>query len=340
MTVLLEASSLANPLAEAWRSAFETAGVATIGVLTKGRIDSPIRGWTSLDAVEGWEPETVVSWWGLSMGRDSRLSRMFPQARHAVIVDTFPNASRGLTELREWLRNLRPPRRPDVLVTYSDEMTANLRRRRLLDQRTTVVSLLQPYPLSMHRDTRLGTGSPSVIFTGRADLLMSDNPRMAKDRLGPLLSAFRETGLRVVVCQPDDEVLADYLANLGFEFYPRLTNEQVLVGALAEEIAGHSLHYCGYHVANRTIRRRVAQGLSSRFSLGVTANTPILVPMEAVSSRRFLLEHGIGSGVSGPMDVEAVLARGHDMREAWRQRHEQWSAEGKAAVLHAILGRS
>lgn len=332
--VVVEASSLINPLAEAWRRAFEAVGAESTGALIGSEEAASSPAWLPVDEI-GTAPHCIVSWWGLAAEEHSVLAERFPSARHVVIVDTYPNASRPLTEVREWLRAKRRGSRADLYICYSNEMVKMLDQRRLVGP-AKALPLLQPFDITMHRDST----SPdilSIIFTGRSDLLFSATQKMAKDALGPLLCAYQSRGFEITVADPGN-VNRDVLIEKGFRLYPRMTNSEVLDGCLASEIAAHSFQLCTYAVTNSTIGRRVNNGLSSRFALGVTANTPVIVSPAAGSSARFVRENKIGLVDDDPMAVARAASQLDQMRANWRDRHAAWSTQGQSAMLRHIMG--
>lgn len=338
-TVYVEAFSLNNPLAEAWRIAFASVADVAIGVNVGQPRDRLPEGWINKeDLGSGYpSPDSIVTWWGLDSIRKSCLTTFYPKARRVLVVDTYPNASNSLTEGREALRAVRSPRKPDVAVTYSDEMSTVIKQRRLLPPGTEFISLLQPFPISAHKDSLDDPREDSLIFTGRSDLLFERTGRMKKDALGRQLLAFQALGLHVTVASPGVKELEAKLQEYGIETYPRLTNEEVLRGDLASIISKHEFHYCGYHVTNPTLARRIKLGLSSRFALGLTASTPIVCQQSASSAMDLLLKQGIGGSLSLLTDKNRGSI-GSEYRSNWRRKHQGWAIEGQRSKLAEIVG--
>jgi hypothetical protein len=338
----LEVTSLTNPLAEGWRRTFEIAGYDVHGVVL-GDLEDPDQlppGWTHVSRVGRASFDVVASWWGLASARHSILARN-SRARHVVIVDTYPNASRLLSELREYWAFQRDVRsHPDVLLCYSDEMARALRRRLIGWSRAHIASMLQPFPLAMHRDrTRPAKRDDGVIFTGRSDLLLARDTSMAKDALGDLLQSIVGLGIPVTVQEPADIDLRLKLKTLGFSFYERLTNDEILDGTLGSIINQHGAQLCLYNNANSTISRRMRNGLSSRFAVGVTANTPALVPAVATSSARWVEQHGVGAPIDTAREVaDYVGLESHAPFDRWRTEHADWSSEGQVGHLRRSIG--
>lgn len=185
----------------------------------------------------------------------------------------------------------------------------------------------------MHREGPAYRDPGSLIFTGRADLLYNRSTSMRKDSLGGFLEGFIKDGLSVRVQEPRDPDSRQFLVSRGYKFYPYMTNEDVLRGSLAEVIVEHEFQLCYYNACSRTIRRRMAGGMSSRFALGLTANTPIILPREAKSSLSFVLDKAIGAEVNEPRDIGTPDER---LFESWKSNHFQWSAEGQRSELWKI----
>lgn len=339
LKVSLEVTSLVNPLAEAWRQALVIAGYDVAGVV-RGRVSEELPiGWVrSHDAPTN--PDILVSWWGLGSLPASPTPSEGRPDRWVLIVDTYPNASRMSTEVREALRYHIGGRHPDSFICYSPQMVQMLRTRRIIRSDATAHVLVQPFPIRMHRDVAHeppAAQTNTAIFTGRSDHLFSAGRSMGKDALGSWLTSLIEGGLRVTVQDPVEEALRQQLSSRGFRFYQRLTNNEVLRGVLGDIVCQHDVQLAHYRIVNSTIRRRVATGLSSRFALGLTANTPIAVPSAAVGPRRFLEGWGIGGVADDAASLQRLVAKAPTYRAAWRSNHHSWSAEGQAEQLRRAL---
>lgn len=338
--ILVEANSLENPLAEAWVRALRAAGLDAEGYCPDASVES---GWfTDLNALPD-DVSTVVFWWGIGAGRHAQLPVRFPAARFVLIVDTFPDASRLLTSAREQVFAKLYRREPDAIVTYSNFMTRDLQSRGIFRRTQDWYGLMQPFPLSMHSpgrsDHQVTGGPPSIIFTGRSDLLFGTATNMRKDALGPLFCRMMQEGLKIRVARPANAEAASSLERAGFLLYERLSPAQVANGSLARLVDRHDFQYCGYNLANRVIKRRVQNGLSSRFALGVTSMTPVIIEPEALSGRRWLEESDLPHVVRA--DGLAKDLKTFDNQRArirWQEAHERWSAEGQRKELFRIFG--
>ncbi|WP_155832150.1 hypothetical protein [Gordonia alkanivorans] len=342
--MLVIAGSTRNPLAEAWRMSFEVAGYKAIGICSGDLGPDLNEDWTtwerlsdlvSLDSVC-----CLVYWWGTEFFSRQLIPPRFSEARKVLIVDTFPNASILATEVREVKYLLASKRRADCLVTYSDEMATSIRRFPSWGNSPEVVSLMQPYPLSCHSadgSSNLIQNPRSVVFTGRSDLLFSDDFRMRKDRLGPFLIELMALGFGVTVGETEDSDTNSLLRDYGFRLYDRLTNSEVLSGRLCKIIEESAIHLTSYNLCNSTIRRRVNNGLSSRFSLGVCARTCQAVPKEAKGASKFVLDHGIGFSFDSPDNFVRDVDFLEGCRRNWSISHKSWSAEGSINDLRRIV---
>lgn len=338
--VVLEASSLVNPLADAWREALDLAGLNVQPVLVGGgdlHEHDRVRGWARPSELEpDLDVQAVVCWWGLASLSHSETLLRYPHARSVVIVDTFPNASRLSTEVREVVRSFR--QQADLYIGYTPLMLRRMRQLRLIRGSSEFVAMVQPFPLRMHRSVPEPTKA-GIIFTGRSDHLFTTGTAMKKDALGPYLEAIRAEGVPVTLQEPQDAEYKRFLSKKGFTFYPYLTNADILDGALANIITQYEGQLAAYRVSNGTVRRRVQNGLSSRFALGLTANSPMLVQGEATDAAAMVRTLGVGASVEAPHAVPALLQHGARYRDSWLQRHDDWSAEAQGTALRlAVTG--
>ncbi|KIQ11768.1 hypothetical protein RU01_18350 [Rhodococcus sp. MEB064] len=347
---MLEAESLRNPLAEAWRSALEIAGFNVVAVCERAD-ETWLRG--SGEVRSNWvtrqqasaitasqQVDTVLVWWGIETAARSWALREYRHARRILIVDTFPNASGILGALRETASSLRARHFLDASLTYSDAMTKDVRRLSFLGKLESH-ALVQPFPSSIHSANFKPVSSRTCdfIFTGRSDLMFSDDKKMVKDRVGPTLQRLLQLGHQVTVGETGDNHYDFELRNRGFSLYQRLSNGELLRGGLTDIIAAHKVHINLYNTPTRLLKRRVRNGMSSRFALGVCAAAPQAVMTGAYDSVRWIRTRGIGFDFSNADDLAGKFGALdlQQMVDEWRLRHEAWTAEGQSENLRRIV---
>ena len=117
MKTILYVNSLENPLVDAWidfilMSECELVVLAEVELVEVSKmpevyrnllvIKSPGSEWKEeVEDFFGGKPDVIIYWWGLHSLLRSDVYEAWRGARLALIVDTFPNASRKLTEFRE-----------------------------------------------------------------------------------------------------------------------------------------------------------------------------------------------------------------------------------------------
>ena len=361
--ILCYVQSTANPLAVAWVESLQIAGFEVVAVSA----DKPSeRGWsddrkfhrfdaansgTDLDALRnavrddlgGADPAILFIWWGFGLLRQTheQLRKAFPQAKVVLCVDTYPNASIWVTELREWLLAWADRRVLDGVVGASEQMVRSLQRRRLIRRALPALATTQPLPLRTHARTTglaLRPTASGVIFTGRSDYLYSRDRRMAKDAVGELLQGYLQLGVPVTISRPTAPEASERLAGLGYSFYERFTNEGMLSGEFADFVSTFQAQLAIYNEPNSTIRRRVATGLSTRWAFGVAATAPIIASAGSKMAEEFFQRIAIGFRSHSPRrDLDALAKRGAEFREAWIHSHREWSAEGQADRLREFI---
>jgi len=343
-------ASSRNPMGYAWQRALSVSGL----VARVATFDEPLQHWgpataaqftalrrepshdrASLDSV-GFTPDVIFVWWGLGMVASTAeyLNRTFPGVPVVLCVDTYPNASVVLTELREWATFLPRRRHVSGFVTTGTEMTHMLRRRGLI-RREPTLELNQPLALETHASNDGSVGVPdTMLFSGRSDFLYSRDPRMAKDALGPALEGFMKAGMTVTVQEPLDESAKSALEERGYVFYSRFSNEAMVDGRFSDFAAGFGCQLVSYEIPSGVIRRRVNNGLSTRWTFGLASPTPLVAPGRSGVARSFFAAHPVGLASDDPRHVVSELRRcGDAMRDHWHRHHHIWSAEGMAGPV-------
>ncbi len=289
------------------------------------------------------EPDLVFAWWGTEALRALvEAGEAHPSARRVLCVDTFPNASMWVTEVRERQRLRSFARDIDGLVYPSPEMRATHVGAVPWLESIPWVALPQPLPArahARHREflpdelTLPPTDGPRLVLTGRADLLWTRDPRMRKDALGDALIGLEGAGFEVWT---SGHFAAEKQSR--FRTYPTFSTEEMLDGTFATYIAQFDGQLALYNVANGTLRRRVSAGLSTRFAFGLASPSPLIVPPESRFAAKFLREHPIGIVLDDPQRLRAdVERRQSDIRAAWTASHHSWTAEGQSDLVQRFL---
>ena len=162
---------------------------------------------------------------------------------------------------------------------------------------------------------------------------MDARPADAQGRSGKHAVALRSAGLEVWAS-------AHFGAGheSGFPAYPNFRTEQMLDGTYATYIAQFDGQLAVYNIANGTIRRRVAGGLSTRFAFGLGSPSPLVVQPESEFATAFLKTNRVGTVLTDPDHLLVDLrANQSDYRRAWQECHAGWSAEGQAGRIQAFL---
>jgi hypothetical protein len=301
-------------------------------------------GWRErAEEVLGGQPQALFYWWGLALLSNRTAIRAWPSARVISCVDTLPNASRWITEVREIGRAFSRIRDVDAFVVTSQRMADLIRAEFPSARRKPMEIVLSPFPLRAHSG---GVGRSSVprddeaqrlCFTGRSDYLFAGQRKMGKDDLGSWFRQLLHAGFEIHVQEPNEREQRRVLGREGLNFYPRIKRSGLLNGEFADLIAAFDGHLVYYQVGNSTIARRVATSLSTRFATGVCSSTPMITPPEAIFAIDFFEQHRIGfASRSGEEIAERLLVDGGRMRSTWREDHLSWSGESNAQRLSLL----
>lgn len=223
-------------------------------------------------------PDVVFGWWGSKvLGPMQAIQAVFPESRSIHCLDTLPDASILLTELREFARLLLRRKMADGFIYYSEAMKDRFERmfRSVRNSPSAVMVepfLLRSYGMETEHLPRSDCSQPRVIFSGRGDHLWTENFRMKKDALGPQLTELADLGVDVYV--PDN---ADTRGHPNVFNYPRFSEADLIGGTFSTFVSTFDAHLAIYNEHNSTIRRRVAVGLSTRLAFGLTATAPLAV---------------------------------------------------------------
>lgn len=288
----------------------------------------------------GGPPDSVFIWWGFGeLRRDAQLE-LWPKARRILCVDTYPNASVPATELREWFRAQRGVHRLAGLVVPSPEMARMLRRRFVMARHLPILPIPSPFLANTHASTQdpVPGSRPRTVFIGRSDFLFSSDPRMAKDAVGPDLERMVRAGIAVDVRDPGEDDARDRVIDAGFGLYESHDRDVFGDSRFSDFLASYHGVVAGYRVANRTIHRRVSNGLSTRFSNALGAPAAILVPRGARFAENFFERRPIGFTLDPGGDLELIGERilGHS-RRTWWDHHDSWAGEAVVDPLTAMI---
>lgn len=355
--VLILTNGARNPFLEAWVACIRSSGARVAVLLDTRRMRDdyvpdvlfadtvvvPADGGTDWiravhERLEG-DPDILFDYWGMATLLNTIGTRTWPKARRVVCVDTFPNASRRRAEVRDVVQSNALLHRADGLTVASRAMARSVRRATLGRSSGLPASVVySPFPASAHADGSHGRsyadGTLSLCFTGRSDFLFSQDPRMAKDAVGPYLQGFIERGAEMSVLDPGDERIAAELRNRGFRFYSSVSRSGMTSGDFARTISPFHGHIVTYAQAGPVVRRRVENSLSTRFATAVCAPTPIVAPRASGFVDEFFDRNPIGFRADDPDEIlQRLRSDGPTMADAWRTGHDRWTGEAYGPAL-------
>ncbi len=270
--VLFVVPNLRNPMAQVWLRGLNEAGL-TVTPFVLNDADNPSVSDLS-DAVD-----LVLYWWGIGayVKLPLAIRQIAKRTPTLLCIDTYPNAAFSVTARRErrWAAAACP--RPSGLISYSDAMTRAIRAE--IPEWSNLPTLGLPMPLLDQMlcgcEGCVGEGadeippSGALLFQGRSDHLFSRDPRMAKDALGRQFRRIRREQIFVTLPQA--------FGASEFDTYASFSEEEMLDGTFATFGSRFAGHLAIYNEFNSTIRRRVSNGLSTRFAFALTSCSPILV---------------------------------------------------------------
>lgn len=362
--LLIFCDSLQNPFVEAWFATWlatqsqvailaDTAESETSDfpreiqsrvVYTRDRDGSLSPGWRMrVQKILGGQPHALFYWWGLGLLSNRTAVKAWPSARVISCVDTLPNASRRITEVREIARAIPSIRDVDAFVVSSQRMADLVAKEFPSARRKPMEIVVSPFPLRAHgRDfdhssSEVHSPGKRLCFTGRSDYLFAAQRKMGKDDLGSWFQQLLRAGFRIHVQEPTNTDQRRVLAQEGFDFYPRVERAGLLNGEFADLISAFDGHLVYYQVANATIARRVSTSLSTRFATGVCSSTPMITPPEAAFAIDFFGQHRVGFASRSEREIaERLTSEGGQMRSTWRMDHSSWSGESNAQRLASL----
>ncbi len=367
MRVAFLSRGLTNPLALIWPEALVEAGhsvghidfgLGAGGHGSDGSVDlsavtlappGPLDRHHAAEAEDmmGGRPDVTFAWWGSGSIHYGLWARhAWPGAPIVLCLDTFPNASMLATEAREVLRLRRLISNVGGLVYFSQPMKDLFELR--VPHARSLPSIKMPQPLTSrvraregaslaapHRlPDRSGGEGPRILFTGRPDYLFSSDRRMGKDALGPTLEGMVNAGASVYVPSFRRET-----APRGMHSYPVFSTAQMLDGTFATYVAQFDAQVALYQPVNRTIRRRLATSLSTRFGLAFAAPTTVIVRPESTFAVDLLTDLDLGVVLRAPNDLVASLDAARKARtvEAWHRHRDLFSASALASEIEGFF---
>lgn len=361
LRVAMVVSSVRNPFVEAWVRLLSAAGLEVVLLLRSSAcelLDLPDdvaarTVWSALggpltrddqnrcEALLGGRPDVLYTWWGFGSLPLAASLGSWATLPNILCVDTFPNAAFFATELREALRaNLRSPKVQGIIAT-SPEMVHSVASVVPALHRVPSVVVPSPFSIQAHARTharRPGT-VPRALFIGRSDYLFADRAQMAKDAVGPWLESLIRSGWSVSVQRPSGSPeMISRLTELGFDLYEPFARSAITDGTFADFMAGFDANLAMYAVVNGTIRRRVANGLSTRFANALCAPAPIVVPADAKFAKSYFQRRPLGVLVDRPQNLVRMtedLVTGD--RSYWVENHAEWAGEKYCGELREIF---
>lgn len=138
------------------------------------------------------EPDLLFGWWGSPiLPAIVEAKKVFRKAKALLCVDTLPNASTLVTEIRELGRFLATDHLIDAYVFYSSAIRKHFERVVPRSRGKPAIQMIEPFLESAFADelsfrevnvlTRFDD-RPHIIFTGRAYKLWTSDPRFKKRR--------------------------------------------------------------------------------------------------------------------------------------------------------------
>ncbi|MGK7922756.1 MAG: hypothetical protein AB4080_22410 [Trichodesmium sp.] len=231
----------------------------------------------------GGKPEVLFGWWGSPILEPLKeIHQCFPEAKTVVCVDTLPNASNLLTEIREITRFWQANSFINGYIFYSQKMAELFWKRTPAAKKKPYLNLIEPFlknAFAKDEEENINIpklerfdNSPHIIFTGRADKLWSQDFRSKKDAVGLFLGQIAERGVHVFILEVGD---TKGIPNL--HLYPEFSNAELFTGKFAQYISQFDAQLVIYNESNGTFRRRTATGLSTRLAFAMTATSPVVV---------------------------------------------------------------
>lgn len=142
LKVVFYSNSIDNPLIDAWLdflalvhidfvyvAEIEDSDLAKVPIRFRNRlvVKDVLNFWKfEAEQILGGSPDVVIYWWGLHSLQRHDVYRFWSKSRFALIVDTFPNASRRVTELREIVKAKKLLLEVDTLIVSTYEMKRSL----------------------------------------------------------------------------------------------------------------------------------------------------------------------------------------------------------------------
>lgn len=361
--VVIFATSIRNPFVEAWLGVILSAGARAVVLVDAEQGHAPdlpewldalaIHTRSSSREVLPWRerveaaldgvPDTIFYWWGIGLLTNRLPRNAWPDAHTCLCVDTYPNASVPLTEVRERYRGMRELAGVHSVVVTSERMSEMLSTRFRSLRSTPMLPVLSPFPLKSHYAGAPHTPEeevrPRLCFTGRSDYLFSGSRRMRKDDLGAWLEHLMQNGLSIFVQDPTDVERRIMLERKGFLFYPRVSREGITDGTFAAMLSTFDGNLAYYSVMNATVARRVSTSLSTRFANALCSPTPIIVPPQAEFARDLFSTYPIGVCTDSVQEMRRVMLDSTDSRLCWHEAHAEWAGERYGPDLVAMWSK-
>jgi hypothetical protein len=291
-------------------------------------------------------PDVIFLWWGYkALSHIRSLRATWPRAKFVLCLDTLPDARWLPGEIKEWLAYARW--RVDGLVFASSTMRQNFFKLAPWYRLVPNACIPVVFPRATHaRSTSVlppslrmpETDKVRICFTGRSDFLFSKDVHMRKDALGGRLLALAEVGAEVWVSSLGSSERPAF----GFQRMPLFTNADIFTGLMATYLSQFTGNLVTYNVHNRTIRRRVSSGLSTRLALAAAVPVAWIVHPASLDLCREVWQSHSPAVVAecAPSDVLKRLAAAEsETRAAWSSAQEVLAIENYLPDLLTLLDR-
>lgn len=263
--------------------------------------------------IKQFSPDLILSWWGLSTYSSVKaILENFENIPYVPIVCSYPNAYTSLYFAFEKIfwKSVSPM--AVGYIFYSNQMEKSFRNEVGIDSYVPSINIIDPQPafqfsdwgktnsladnFKIHRyDDR-----PHVIFSGTVQYLSDNRPSRRKDAVKNLLVELSRRRIHVFFGETDLLAESEYL-------HPRVYIPLDRFGTFSAYLNQFDAHLVIYNEFNKIIRKRVANGLGTRYSFAQTAVCPIAASSSSLYSIEEFKRFGIGFSFDSIDDLSMKL---------------------------------